>query len=217
MRTTFLSSILFAGAVLLLLPQGSRAFFQDEDQAIPPDAHDKAVLALKALGPSRGAKKITYRAVDILGVSRGISFNSKQLAEAIKDLGAKETGTEVQIELSGDILFDFDKWNIRAGAEKDLKKVGGIINAYKSPEVIISGHTDSKGSDEYNLTLSKKRAESVKDWLVKNAGVDASIIQTAGYGESKPTAPNTNPDGTDNPEGRQKNRRVEILAKKQSR
>jgi OOP family OmpA-OmpF porin len=92
--------------------------------------------------------------------------------------------------------------------------VGEIIKAYKSPNVTIAGHTDSKGAEDYNQKLSEKRAASVKSWLVKNAGINADIIKTIGYGESKPVAPNTKKDGSDNPEGRQKNRRVEILIKK---
>jgi len=214
MRIPFLSHVLLAGFILLPLAREGRALGQEEDAVIPPGAHEKAIQALQALGPDRGAKKIGYRTTNILGVTRAIGFSSKQLAEAMKDLGAKETGTEVQIELAGDILFDFDKWDIRPEAEAELKKVGGIVNAYKSPEVIISGHTDSKGSAEYNQSLSEKRAEAVKQWMVSRGGVQSTVIKTAGYGESKPKAANTNPDGTDNPEGRQKNRRVEIVIKK---
>ncbi len=82
---------------------------------------------------------------------------------------------------------------------------------YKSPQVIIADHTDSKGSDAYNQRLSEKRAESVKKWLSENAGISADTIKTVGYGETRPMAPNANSDGSDNPEGRQKNRRVEIV------
>jgi len=199
--------------ILSLFGEG-RALLQKEDPLIPAGAHEKAILALKALGPGRGAKGIVSRVVDVLGVSRGISFSSTQLAQAKKDLGARESGTEIQIDLAGDILFDFDKWDIRAEAEEKLAKVGGIIKAHKSPEIIVSGHTDSKGSEDYNLNLSQRRAESVKEWLAKNAGINPSAIKTNGYGESKPIAPNTLPDGTDNPEGRQKNRRVKIVIKK---
>ncbi|MBW1660432.1 MAG: OmpA family protein, partial [Deltaproteobacteria bacterium] len=72
------------------------------------------------------------------------------------------------------------------------------------------GHTDSKGSEEYNLALSQRRADSVKVWLIEEGGLKGITIITKGYGESKPVAPNTKPDGSDNPEGRAKNRRVEI-------
>ncbi|MFQ6083503.1 MAG: pyridoxal-phosphate dependent enzyme [Candidatus Aminicenantia bacterium] len=158
--------------------------------------------------------KIDYRVVRIEGIVRGIEAESKTIQAALKDLGAKVTGTEIQIDLPGDVLFDFDKWDIRPDAEETLRKVGEIIKEYKSPEVIISGHTDSIGSEEYNQELSEKRAESVKSWLTQNAGINPEIMKAIGYGESRPIAPNTNPDGSDNPEGRQENRRVEILIKK---
>jgi len=188
---------------------------------IPVDAHEKAMAALKQLGPERGAKKINSRMVkidfrmnEILGIIRGIEAKSEKIESALKDLRAKETETEFQIELSGDVLFDFDKWDIRPEAEEALKNVAEVINASKSPKVKISGHTDSKGAADYNQQLSEKRAESVKNWLIENTEVDTKIIETSGYGESRPVEPNENPDGSDNPGGRQKNRRVEIVVKK---
>ena len=187
---------------------------QEKGPPIPPEAHQKAVEALQALGPERGAKKIDYHGASIIGVVKGIEAQSREVETAIKDLGAKETEAEIQIELSGDVLFDFDKWDIRSDAEAMLKKVGGIITAYKSPQAIISGHTDSKGAEGYNQQLSEKRAEAVKEWLSENAGVSPDIIKTIGYGETRPMVPNANSDGSDNPEGRQKNRRVEIVIKK---
>jgi outer membrane protein OmpA-like peptidoglycan-associated protein len=186
-----------------------------EDPVIPADAQERAILALKALGADRGAKAISFETANILGVSKGVGFDSKQVQKTLKELEAKETKTTIQIDLPGDVLFDFDKWDIRPDAEGTLKKVGEIIKAYHSPNVLITGHSDSKGEQDYNRKLSLKRAESVRDWLIKNAGVDAGIMKTEGLGETKPVAPNTNPDGSDNPEGRQKNRRVEILIKKQ--
>ena len=185
-----------------------------EPLTIPPEAHQKAIQAVKDLGPGRGALKIDYHMVAIVGITSALKAESIAVQAALKDLGAKVSETEVQIELPGDVLFDFDKWNIRPDAEESMKKVGDIIKAYKNPQVIISGHTDSKGSGEYNLGLSQKRANSVKNWLVEKAGIEPDIMKTIGSGESKPVAANTNPDGTDNLEGRQKNRRVEIVIKK---
>lgn len=182
---------------------------------IPADAQARAIRALKALGPERGALKINFRVVEIIGASQAVMASRVEIMQTLKDLGAKETGTEIQIELSGDILFDFDKWDVRADAAKTLKKVASLIQAYKSPKVTILGHTDSKGDDSYNQKLSERRAESVMTWLVKNGGIEARILTTAGYGETKPVAPNTKPDGSDDPAGRQKNRRVEIIIKKQ--
>ena len=192
-----------------------KAFALDEDEiVIPPEAHQKAIETLKALGPDRGAIKLSYKVLTIEGIIRGITARSEKIQATLKELGAKETDTEYLIELPGDILFDFDKWTIREDAEETLSKVGEIIRTFQYPVAII-GHTDSKGAESYNLELSKKRAEAVKQWLVSQAGIDQSRIETTGKGESEPIAPNTNPDGSDSPEGRQKNRRVEIRIRKE--
>jgi outer membrane protein OmpA-like peptidoglycan-associated protein len=198
-------------AVALALPICGKS--NAEELVIPPEAHQKAIQALKALGPGRGAKKINYHMCKIERIVREIVVERKEIQSALKDLGAKVTDTEIQIELSGDVLFDFDKWNIRPDAEESLKKVAEVIKAYKSAKVVISGHTDSIGPEEYNQTLSERRAESVKNWLSENGGINPEIVETVGYGESKPVALNTNTDGSDNPAGRQENRRVEILVK----
>ena len=73
----------------------------------------------------------------------------------------------------------------------------------------IGAHTDSKGTDVYNLKLSDARAKSVVDYLI-GKGIAADRLESKGYGESKPVAENANADGSDNPEGRQKNRRTEF-------
>lgn len=153
---------------------------------IPPDAHNKAIQALKRLGPDRGALKISYKTVKIIGIVSKLKFDTKEIKKNLKDLNAKVTNTEIKIAMSGDVLFDFNKWNIRKDAEAELKKVIIIITAYKSPEIIISGHTDSKGTEEYNLKLSLKRAKSVKDWIVKNSSLSNNSFKIFGYGEKNP-------------------------------
>jgi len=140
---------------------------------------------------------------DIVGMTSGIQG-------VLRDLKAKVSEHEVKIELDADVLFDFDKYNLRPEAADSLHKVGEVAKSYGNSPVLIEGHTDSKGPSPYNRTLSENRAASVKNWLVQNASVSASRITTRGLGETKPIAPNTNPNGTDNPAGRQKNRRVEI-------
>lgn len=198
---------------LMILPVMSIGFQVDEEIVIPPDAHSKAMEALKALGPERGALTLHAKVLGIEGVISGISSRSEKIKAALKDLGAEETDTDYVIELEGDVLFDFNKASIRGDAEESLRKVGEVIRAFDHA-VTITGHTDAKGADAYNLELSRNRAESVRNWLVENAGIDAHAITTAGRGESEPAAPNSHPDGTDNPEGRQKNRRVEIRVRK---
>ena len=138
-----------------------------------------------------------------------------QMEEAAREeLQLKETEKAVTMKLEGDVLFDFDKAEIKPEAERTLDQVGTVIGQFPEGKVLIEGHTDSKGSPDINLELSKRRAEAVKDWLVKKKGVPESIITSRGSGETKPVAPDKNPDGSDNPQGRQQNRRVEITVEK---
>jgi outer membrane protein OmpA-like peptidoglycan-associated protein len=158
---------------------------------------------------------------DLRFLSLDLTFHTLDLRSRVEDvkgaaqaLAMKETPTEIKIELSGDILFDFDKADIRVAAEPALQRVVEVIRQYPKAGISIDGYTDAKGADAYNLQLSEKRARSVKSWLVQKGGVDAKRIKTKGWGKAKPVASNANPDGSDNPEGRQKNRRVEIIVKK---
>ncbi|MDP6909212.1 MAG: OmpA family protein, partial [Flavobacteriales bacterium] len=107
------------------------------------------------------------------------------------------------------IYFDFDKDDIRDESVIELNKL--LLFLDKNPTVVveISGHTDARGSDAYNMKLSRNRAKSVVNWLKKRK-VSAKRMVPEGYGETRFIAPNENPDGTDNPEGRQMNRRIEL-------
>lgn len=137
-----------------------------------------------------------------------------QLEGKATGMEVKETETEVHIELSGDVLFDFDKWDIRPVAVPTLEGVAKLIAQHPTAKIVIEGYTDAKGADAYNLKLSEQRALSVKNWLAHHHSSAKQTITTKGWGEAKPVAVNSNPDGSDNPEGRQKNRRVEITVKK---
>ncbi|RYF84344.1 MAG: OmpA family protein [Chitinophagaceae bacterium] len=117
-----------------------------------------------------------------------------------------EVGT---VEVVDNVYFAFDKAIVLEESYDALNKLAKMLTDNPSISVEISGHTDSKGDDKYNQKLSEARAKSVVDYLVSQ-GIDRSRLTAAGYGESKPIAPNTNPDGTDNPTGREKNRRTEF-------
>ncbi|MFT4545773.1 MAG: OOP family OmpA-OmpF porin [Bacteroidia bacterium] len=108
------------------------------------------------------------------------------------------------------ILYDFDSANLTASAKVSLD-TGLYPIMIENPQIIIelSSHTDAKGSDAYNLNLSKERAKSVVDYMI-SMGIDSRRLKDVGYGESKPIAANENPDGSDNPEGRGLNRRTEF-------
>ena len=131
----------------------------------------------------------------------------------LRELNAKVIDQEIRIALSADVLFDFDKHELKEAAVPTLTKVGEVLKAKGDARVLIEGHTDGKGNDAYNQSLSERRAASVRDWLVKHAGQPRSRFSIKGYGKARPVAPNTRADGTDDPQGRQKNRRVEIVVR----
>jgi photosystem I P700 chlorophyll a apoprotein A2 len=132
----------------------------------------------------------------------------------LSDLNAKQTDRGTVISLPGDVLFDFDKATIRPDAEATLAKINQLLSYYQNTPILIEGHTDSKGSDSYNQRLSEARSQSVRDYMVNRFKVVATRIQAKGLGETRPVAPNTNSNGSDNPAGRQRNRRVEIILQK---
>ena len=136
------------------------------------------------------------------------------LQKAQQEFQAQQSGRSLSMNLSGDVLFDYDKAVLKPEAEQALKKVAVVLSQFPESKVTVEGYTDSKGAKATNMQLSRERAQSVKDWLVKNGGVVAGIFSTKGYGEQNAIAPNTNPDGTDNPLGRALNRRVSIIVEK---
>jgi outer membrane protein OmpA-like peptidoglycan-associated protein len=116
------------------------------------------------------------------------------------------------IKFQGDTLFDFDKDTIRPDAEAALKQAGAIIRSLPVRRLDVDGHTDSKGDSGYNLRLSQRRANAVSQWLTSHQYLRKGLeVRAKGLGESKPVAPNKRRDGSDDPVGRQKNRRVELI------
>ena len=137
-------------------------------------------------------------------------FKVESFGGQVVDLQVKETETEVRIELAADVLFDFDKATLLPKAEDTLKKAAEFIGQRAKGIVRIEGHTDSKGDDAYNQKLSDRRADSVRKWFAGH-GLARLRFSSKGLGETRPASPNAKPDGADDPEGRQKNRRVEIV------
>jgi outer membrane protein OmpA-like peptidoglycan-associated protein len=103
-----------------------------------------------------------------------------------------------------DVLFRSGSFELAPGARERLAKVSGIVLAYPTLHVTIEGHTDSVGGDEYNQQLSEHRAQAVRDYFVQQ-GINAASVEAHGYGKNEPIASN------DTPEGRQQNRRVELI------
>ena len=118
-------------------------------------------------------------------------------------LETRETARGLVVNVS-DVLFDFDSANLKPGAREKVAHVAGILKSHPDLRIQVEGHTDSVGSDGYNLRLSERRAESVRASMVQQ-GINRDAVGTNGFGESEPVATN----GT--AAGRQQNRRVEIV------
>lgn len=130
----------------------------------------------------------------------------KQAEELSNDLhGAKVTrvGEGIRITFDSGLLFDVDQSALNSAAQRNLSELATTLNKYEDTEVLIEGHTDADGSEEYNETLSMRRAQSVERYLVSQ-GVKPSRSTPMGYGETQPVADNTSTDG------KAANRRVEI-------
>jgi outer membrane protein OmpA-like peptidoglycan-associated protein len=138
---------------------------------------------------------------------------NRQLLEELKrgGLEARETERGVVVNLP-DVLFEFGRADLAGDAGSKVRNIADLLSTPQARDrrVSIEGHTDSVGSDSYNQRLSENRAASVASAL-ENSGVNSRRITTKGYGERYPVAPNTNPNGADNPAGRSKNRRVEVI------
>jgi len=134
------------------------------------------------------------------------NYMDKQAEEMKQDIaGAKieRVGEGIKITFDSGLLFDVNKASLKAASIENLKNLAKILNKYEDTEIVLEGHTDATGSEEYNLQLSRSRANSVANYL-KNLNVRETRFTVMGYGESQPIASN------ETIEGRQMNRRVEV-------
>ena len=139
-------------------------------------------------------------------IGRRMDAQQKEL-EQIEGVEVTRTAEdELNVALKNDVLFDFNSSALRPESRAMLQEMSTVFAKYADTTIQIEGHADSIGSDSYNQNLSEERADSVRDYLVKE-GVASARIRAIGYGETRPKATN------DTPEGRQLNRRVEIHVK----
>jgi OOP family OmpA-OmpF porin len=122
-----------------------------------------------------------------------------------------ESERQVAVTLAADVLFAFDKASLTARARGRIGEVAARIRKSKARQVRVEGYTDSKGSGAYNLRLSKRRAAAVAGAVRRQLGGGTPPLQARGRGEANPIAPNTKQDGSDNPRGRARNRRVTVV------
>ncbi|MFW6335026.1 MAG: OmpA family protein [Desulfosalsimonas sp.] len=136
-----------------------------------------------------------------------VGYRMEKQAKELEDVeGMEEVSFDQEtnkIDATMDILFEFDKAAIRSSEKTKLEELAEVFSSYPENIVVIEGHTDSKGSEDYNQRLSELRASRVAEYL-RSKEIDISRLTAKGYGESRPVATN------ETAEGREKNRRVDI-------
>src|SRR5687767_1904645 len=144
----------------------------------------------------------------VIGAAIGRRMDQQQRElEQIEGIDVTRTAEdELRVAVRNEVLFDVDSTYLRSESRNTLNDMAGVFNRYTDTRIAVEGHADSTGSDDYNLDLSQRRANAVRDFLTSQ-GVGGSRISATGYGESRPRSSNSTP------EGRQLNRRVEIFVK----
>jgi outer membrane protein OmpA-like peptidoglycan-associated protein len=180
---------------------------------VPPGLLVKPSVSLTKPGVSltKPGVLLTKPGVSLTNPGTSLTQPGRALTQSGKELQISETDKEIRVAIAADVLFDFDKATIRPDAASALKQVAAVIRKENHHTVRIEGHTDSKGSKAHNMRLSDQRAIAVKTWLATNEGISVAMFSTRGFGATRPVASNTKPDGSDNPDGRRLNRRVEMI------
>ncbi|GGF41659.1 OmpA family protein [Echinicola rosea] len=165
-----------------------------------------------ALGGLIGNQKGNTAAGAVIGAAVGgaagaaigkyMDKQAKEMEE-IENAEVERVGEGIQVTFDSGILFGFDSYELTPQAQENVMEMARILNEYPDTNIMIDGHTDSKGSEQYNQKLSEQRAGSVANYL-KMQGIDSSRLTTVGHGESLPVASN------DTDAGRAENRRVEV-------
>ena len=178
-----------------------------EDQRLGlSQERDKARLDARTHEADREAGQLATAKValaDQTAVAASAAEKSAQLQKQLDDMNAKPTDRGMVLTL-GDVLFTTGQADLKSGATTNLNNLAAFLNTYPDRTVTIEGYTDSVGSEDYNIGLSQRRADSVKTFLT-GQGIGTTRLSTVGKGKSDPVA------GNESAAGRQQNRRVEVI------
>lgn len=200
----------------------ARGNFDRDSVVAPGENHFVDGLAQLTLIVPLGAERIAQAppapVVEVVAPScsgdrdgDGVDDCVDQCLDSVAGQTVGENGcpVNVTIDLRG-VNFEFDRSTLNGESRQILDEAISILERYPDLRVEVAGHTDSKGSEQYNQGLSERRASAVYQYLLER-GVDRNRLSgPTGYGEARPIAPNTHEDGSDNPEGRAQNRRTEL-------
>jgi outer membrane protein OmpA-like peptidoglycan-associated protein len=193
----------------------NRAAAVDANQATA-DANQATANANQATADARQNQQIAE--AEAANSKLAAASSDQQLQQAVRDreelrarllvqfnaiLQTRDTARGLVVNMS-DVLFDSGKFTLRPGAREKLAKISGIVLAYPTLALAIEGNTDSVGGDDYNQKLSENRADSVRDYLATE-GIPSASMTAHGFGKTQPVSTN------DTADGRQQNRRVELI------
>ena len=136
-------------------------------------------------------------------IGRQMDKKAEEMQRQLPNATVERVGEGIKITFNSDILFDVDRADLKPATQKTLTEFAGTLGKYEDTNVLVEGHADATGPDDYNLKLSKRRADAVATYL-ESQGVRSKRVDEKGYGEAQPVADN------DTETGRAKNRRVEI-------
>ena len=171
-----------------------------EARVVAADGNARALSADAHLKAAEARVVAANASVEALDADAHVKTTTTPAARILQ---MKDNARGLIVNLS-DVLFDVGKYSLKSGAREKLAKISGIVLAYPSLALEVEGHSDSMGSDDFNVQLSENRANSVRDFLI-GQGIVSSAIGAHGYGASQPVASN------DTATGRQQNRRVELI------
>jgi outer membrane protein OmpA-like peptidoglycan-associated protein len=140
------------------------------------------------------------------GVGKMMDDQERDMRNALAESEAaaiRREGDLLAVSLKGDVTFDYDSATVRPGLYTEIDRIANVLNKYPQTVIRVEGHTDSTGSDTYNMDLSQRRADSVKNLFIQR-GISSSRLETVAFGENMPIADNSTE------AGRTMNRRVEI-------
>jgi outer membrane protein OmpA-like peptidoglycan-associated protein len=206
MKTIKLLTVIIA--LMGLIASGCKSMNKTQKGAVIGAAGGGAIGAVigKAAGNTAMGAIIGAAVGGATGAAIGHKMDkqAEEMKKVLGDAEVRRVGEGIVIDFKEKVLFGFDRSDLGANAATNLDKLINVLNKYPDTDIKILGHTDNKGTDEYNQGLSERRAISVSGYL-KNHGITSGRISTKGMGENDPIASN------DTEEGRSQNRRVEFV------
>ena len=187
----------------LLLPAALAACGGESTSGPRPEASSAAAEPVAApAAPFTTARQI--------GTTSTLTAQTSALTGTISDFSVERTDFGTRVQLAADTLFDFDQATLTPAAQANLARTADLVRGGGAGTVTVTGYTDAKGEDAYNLALSRRRAEAVVAWMRTQPDLADRPFAAVGKGEANPVAPNAKADGSDDPDGRARNRRVTV-------